>query len=365
MSPSSATTGAAIATSAAASAAPVTGDRAPVRVGVVGAGRIGTLHAELLASRVNGATLVAVADARPELGADLAGRLGVAQLSTADLVRDPGVDAVAICASTDTHVELIIDAAAAGKAIFCEKPISLDLAEVDRALGAVEHAGVALFVGFNRRFDPSHHRVHETVRDGGIGDAYLARITSRDPEPPPVEYARVSGGIFLDMTIHDFDMARYVVGSEVVEVSAYGAVRIDPAFAELGDVDTAAVTLRHDSGCITVIDNCRQASYGYDQRVEVLGSTGLAASGNPLAHTAFVLDSSGTSAAALPHFFLERYAASYREEWEAFVAALATGAAMPVSGADGRAALVVGLAAKRSVAQHRPVLVQEIEGRTS
>jgi len=305
--------------------------------------------------------LVAVSDAQPDLAAGVATRLGVTQLGTDELLADPDIDAVAICSSTNTHVELIVRAAEAGKAIFCEKPVSRELPEVDRALDAVDRGGVALLVGFNRRFDPSHRHVYETVRSGGVGDPYLARITSRDPAPPPVEYARVSGGIFLDMTIHDFDMARYVVGSEVLEVSAYGAVRLDPALAELGDVDTAVVTLRHANGCLTVIDNCRQASYGYDQRVEVHGSTGLVASGNPLEHTGFVLGASGGSSAALPRFFLERYAASYRAEWEAFVAASSSGAPMPVRGSDGRAALVIGLAAKRSVAEHRPVRVEEIE----
>lgn len=337
----------------------------PLRVGIVGAGRIGVLHAGLLATQVPGAALVAVSDARPELAADVARRLGVPQLTTDELLADPGVDAVAICSSTNTHVELIVAAAQAGKAIFCEKPVSLDLAEVDTALQAVERHGVALLVGFNRRFDPSHRRVHAAVRAGEVGEPFLARITSRDPAPPPVEYARVSGGIFLDMTIHDFDMARYVVGSEVLEVSAFGAVRLDSALAELGDVDTAVVTLRHANGCLTVIDNCRQASYGYDQRVEVHGSAGMAASGNPLEHTATVLDSSGGRSAALPNFFLERYAASYKGEWEAFAAAHGSGAAMPVDGTDGRAALVIGLAARRSVAEHRRVLVEEVEGQAT
>ena len=183
------------------------------------------------------------------------------------------VDAVAICSSTDTHVPLLmIEAADSGKAIFCEKPISLDLGQVDEALAIVREAGVPIQIGFNRRFDAAHKSVRDAVADGELGDVHLVRITSRDPAPPPIEYVKLSGGIFLDMTIHDFDMARYVTGSEVVEVYAQGAVRVDPAIGEAGDVDTAAVMLRHDDGCITTIDNSRQAVYGYDQRVEAFGS---------------------------------------------------------------------------------------------
>ena len=182
-------------------------------------------------------------------------------------------------------------------------------------------------IGFNRRFDPAHQAVHEAVMRGDVGDPQLVRISSRDPAPPPMEYVRGSGGIFLDMTIHDFDMARYVTGSEVVEVFARGAVRIDPAFAEAGDVDTALVTLVHESGCLTAIDNSRQAVYGYDQRVEVFGSRGVATSENPLAHTAVVRTADGASSAALPYFFLERYIPSYVREWEAFVQAVQTGGA--------------------------------------
>jgi len=188
-----------------------------------------------------------------------------------------------------------------------------------------------------------------------VGEPQLVRISSRDPAPPPIEYVRGSGGIFLDMTVHDFDMARYVTGSEVVEVFARGAVRIDPAFADAGDVDTALVTLVHESGCLTAIDNSRQAVYGYDQRVEVFGSRGVATSDNPLAHTAVVRTAGGASAAALPYFFLERYIPSYVREWEAFVQAVRTGGPTPVSGADARAPLVIGLAAWRSLTDGRPV----------
>src|SRR6185436_4675049 len=262
---------------------------------------------------------------------------------------------VAICSPTETHADLIVAAARAGKAIFCEKPISLDLAEVDRALAAVTEAGVPFQIGFNRRFDPAHAAVREAVVRGEVGEPQLVRISSRDPEPPPMAYVRGSGGIFLDMTIHDFDMARFVTGSEVVEVFARGAVLVDPEFGDAGDVDTALVTLVHANGCLTAIDNSRQAVYGYDQRVEVFGSRGMAASENPLAHTAVVRTADGTSMSALPYFFLERYIPSYLREWDAFVKAVRTGTPTPVSGVDARAPLVIGLAAWESLREGRPV----------
>ena len=239
--------------------------------------------------------------------------------------------------------------------------MSLDLAEVDRALAAVEEAGVPFQIGFNRRFDPAHASVAAAVADGTIGEPQLARISSRDPAPPPLAYVRGSGGIFLDMTIHDFDMARFVTGSEVVEVFARGAVRVDPAFGDAGDVDTAAVMLVHENGCLTTIDNSRQAVYGYDQRVEVFGSAGMAASENPLAYSAVVRTKDGTRAPTLPYFFLERYVPSYLGEWEAFVGAVASGRTPPVTGADARAPLVIGLAAWRSLRDGRPVRVEEVQ----
>jgi myo-inositol 2-dehydrogenase / D-chiro-inositol 1-dehydrogenase len=329
----------------------VTISTATVAVGVIGVGRIGRMHANLLAHEVPGVTLAAVHDANPEA----AEAIGVRACSLDELLADPGVDAVAICSSTETHADLIVAAAQAGKAIFCEKPISLDLAEVDRALAAVEAAGVPFQIGFNRRFDPAHQAVHDAVMGGEVGEPHLVRISSRDPDPPPMEYVRGSGGIFLDMTIHDFDMARYVTGSEVVEVYARGAVRVDPAFADAGDVDTALVTLVHESGCLTAIDNSRRAVYGYDQRVEVFGSRGMASSENPLAHTAVVRTENGSTMAALPYFFLERYIPSYLREWAAFVNAVRTGTAPPVSGVDARAPLVIGLAAWQSLTEGRPV----------
>jgi myo-inositol 2-dehydrogenase / D-chiro-inositol 1-dehydrogenase len=337
------------------------GAPSPLRVGLIGAGRIGRMHAGLLAGGVNGAVLSAVTDAMADLAEEIGRTYNVPAVRTDRLIADPAIDAVAICAPTSTHVRYIIEAAEAGKSIFCEKPVSLELAEVDRALAVVSRVGARLMVGFNRRFDPSHAAVRAAVANGSVGAPHLVRITSRDPEPPPMSYARGSGGIFLDMTVHDFDMARYVVGSEVVEVTAAGAVRIEPELEEIGDVDTAVTMLRHENDCLTVIDNSRQASYGYDQRVEVLGAKGLAGSDNPRTTTAFTWDGSGTRAATLPYFFIERYRESYLRQWEAFIASVASGTPPPTSGADGRAALVLGLAAKRSLLEHRTVQTAEIQ----
>jgi myo-inositol 2-dehydrogenase/D-chiro-inositol 1-dehydrogenase len=335
---------------------------APLGVGVIGAGRIGSTHARLLAGEVPGARVTALNDARPEAAQALGAELGVRTAPSAgELLAAPDVDAVAICSSTDSHAALLLAAAEAGKPVFCEKPVSLDLADLDRALGAIEEAGVPFQIGFNRRFDPSHASVRRAVADGTIGEPHLVRITSRDPEPPPLSYVLVSGGIFLDMTIHDFDMARFVTGSEVVEVFARGALRVQDSYARAHDVDTAVVTLTHESGCLTVIDNSRQAVYGYDQRVEVLGSRGLAASENPVSHTGLVRTAEGTRTAVPQAFFLERYRQSYVAQWTAFVTALAAGEAPPVTTRDARAPLVIGLSAQRSLDEGRPVRVEEVD----
>jgi myo-inositol 2-dehydrogenase / D-chiro-inositol 1-dehydrogenase len=334
---------------------------APLRVGVLGVGRIGRLHAHVLTRQVPGAIVGAVYDTRARTAQEVADELGVpAAGSVAELLRGD-VDAIAICSTSETHVELLIAAAEAGKAVFCEKPVSLELPELDRALAAIDAAAVPFQIGFNRRFDPAHASVRDAVASGAVGDLQLVRISSRDPEPPPVEYIRGSGGMFLDMMIHDFDMARYVTGSEVVEVFARGAVRVDREFAEAGDIDTALVTLVHEDGCLTAIDNARRTAYGFDQRVEAFGSGGMAASENPLAHTGVVRTARGTQRPPLPFFFLERYMPSYVREWEAFVGAMQSGATPPVSGADARAPLVIGLAAARSLRERREVAVAEID----
>ena len=333
----------------------------PLRMGVLGCGRIGRMHAELLAGRVRGARLTRVYDLLPDVAASTAATYGAAVAESAhDLIGAADVDAVAICTSTDTHVELIEAAAAAAKPIFCEKPVTQELAAIDRAAAAVTAAGITFHVGFNRRFDPSHRAVHDAVAAGEVGDVHLVRITSRDPEPPPIDYITVSGGIFLDMTIHDFDMARFITGSEVETVYATGGVLVDEAIGEAGDIDTAVVVLNHANGAITSIDNSRRTVYGYDQRVEAFGSAGMAGSDNPLQHTTVRHSAAGAHRPALPHFFLDRYLPSYLAQWEDFVVRAAAGQPASVDMVDGRAPLVMGLAAARSLAEGRPVTLAEV-----
>jgi myo-inositol 2-dehydrogenase/D-chiro-inositol 1-dehydrogenase len=333
----------------------------PIRVGLLGVGRIGRLHARLLAGEVPGLELSAVYDVDTDAARAVGAQLGVEIASSAEeLMQRSTTDAVAICSSADTHVDLLVAAAAVGKPVFVEKPVSLDLAALDRALAAVERAGLFVQVGFNRRFDPAHASVRDAIAAGEVGEVHLVRISSRDPAPPPLDYLRVSGGIFLDMTVHDFDMARFVTGTEIDEVYALGDVRVDPDIGEAGDFDTAVVALRHADRVLTVIDNSRRTTYGYDQRVEAFGSGGMAASHNPLVHTGVVTGSSGTKTQPLPHFFVERYGPSYSAQWTAFERSVRAGAAPPVSAEDGRAALVLGVAAGRSAREGRPVRTAEI-----
>ena len=332
-----------------------------LNIAVLGTGRIGSMHAELLQHRVEGARVGAVYDVCADSARSIGARFGIPVAGSAESIfDDPSIDAVAICTSTDTHVQVMVDAARGGKAIFCEKPISLDLEQVDRGLAAVARAGVYLQVGFNRRFDPSHAAVQDAVASGRIGEVHLVRITSRDPEPPPIPYVEVSGGIFLDMTIHDFDMARFVTGSEVTEVYAKGDVLVDPGIGAAGDLDTAVIVLTHENRAITTIDNSRRAVYGYDQRVEAFGSAGMATSANPLNTTTILHDARGGHASSLPYFFTERYIPSYLAGWRAFVDTINGGTRSPVDGIDGRAPLVIGLAARKSIEEGRPVLISEI-----
>ena len=330
------------------------------RIGILGCGRIGQMHAELLAHRVAGARLSAVYDVMTEAAETVAEQQSARFASSAaELIEGDDVDAVAICSSTDTHMDLLAAVAEAGKPAFVEKPLSLDLADVDRGIAAAEASGIAVQVGFNRRFDAAHRSVRDRIAAGDVGDVHLVRISSRDPDPPPLEYIKVSGGIFCDMTIHDFDMARFVTGSEVTEVYATGAVRVDPAIGDAGDLDTAAIVLTHECGAITTIDNSRRAVYGYDQRVEAFGSAGMASSHNPQSATSSYLNAQGSQEPPLPHFFVERYTASYLAEWQAFVETV-HGEPSPVTLSDGRAPLVIGLAAWASVRERRPVKTSEI-----
>ncbi len=328
---------------------------AVIRIGIVGAGRIGALHAQLLSSRVQGAQVVAVADVNAAAAERVAASVGARCDDAASLIASPDVDIVAVCSSTDTHVAVVEQAVAAGKAVFCEKPLSLDLAAVEHVIELVEAAGVPFMMGFNRRFDPGHSSVRDAVLSGAVGEPNIVRITSRDPAPPPLEYVRVSGGLWVDMMIHDFDMATFLVDSPVREVYAVGAVRVDPAIGEAGDVDTGVVVLTHDDGTITTIDNSRRATYGYDQRVEVLGSLGMATSGNRTLHEGAIHSSAGVVAQPLQNFFLDRYLDSYVLEWQAFVDCVRSGSASPVPVATARTSVVLAEAAAESARTGLPV----------
>jgi len=334
-----------------------------IKIGLIGAGRIGRLHAANLRHHVSGAEIVAVADVFSEAAKRCAEELSIPNAldDPRRILDDPLIDAVFICTSTDTHASLIEQAAEAGKHIFCEKPIALDIPTIDRALATVKRAGVLLQIGFNRRFDPNFHRAHDLVAGGKIGQPHVLRITSRDPEPPPPEYVKVSGGIFLDMMIHDFDMARYLMQDEVEEVYASGAVLVDPRIGELGDVDTAVVTLRFKSGALGLIDNSRRTVYGYDQRAEVFGEKGTIVVSNPKPDTTVISGSEGDSSSALYHFFTDRYMDAYIAEVESFIHAIEKGEIPLVGGRDGKIPVVMGYAAKRSLAENRPVRLEEID----
>lgn len=334
-----------------------------VNVAVIGAGRIGKLHAQNLAFRVPDVRLVAVADVVLEAAQQCAWacQCAMACQDYRAVLDNRDVDAVVVCSSTDTHAQIVEEAAAAGKHIFCEKPLDLNLARIDRVLEAVRRAGVKLQVGFNRRFDSNFKRVRDLVTAGEVGQPHIVRITSRDPQPPPIAYVKVSGGIFLDMTIHDFDMARYLIGDEVSEVFAAGGVMVDPEIGKAGDIDTTVITLRYARGAIGTIDNSRRAVYGYDQRVEVFGSKGMAMVTNKKPDTAEWTTADGVHSSLPLFFFIERYTDSYIAEMRAFVECIQRDSEPPVTGLDGRAPVLMGYAALESYRRNRPVKLSDIE----
>jgi myo-inositol 2-dehydrogenase/D-chiro-inositol 1-dehydrogenase len=337
--------------------------KAALQVGIIGAGRIGRIHARSLAFLIPEARAAAIADVDEKAAREAAEDLRIPRAASdyREILADRSIRAVAICAPTPLHSALIVEAAAAGKHIFCEKPIDFDLARIDAALAAVKKAGVKLQIGFNRRFDANFARVRKAVAEGEIGEPQLLHIVSRDPGPPPLSYVKSSGGIFMDMTIHDFDMARFLIGDEVEEVFVQAAVTVDPAIGQAGDLDTAVVLLRFANGVIGTIDNCRQAVYGYDQRVEVLGKKGAATSRNNYPNS---VDFCGAQAVHrdLPlAFFLERYAESFVTELRLFVQAVLEDGPVPVTGLDGRKPVVMALAARKSHDEHRPVRLAEVD----
>lgn len=332
-------------------------------LGIIGAGRIGKLHTENVINNFRDVEVKAIADIYADKIEDWAHDLGIKNVykDYKKILEDKEINTILICSSTNTHSQITIEAAGAGKDIFCEKPIDYDLDRIALALEAVKKAGVKYQVGFNRRFDHNFKKVHDLVADGSIGDPQIIKVTSRDPQPPSPEYAKVSGGMFLDMTIHDFDMVRYLSLSEVVEVYANAAVLVDPAIGEAGDVDTALITLKFKNGAIGVIDNCRKAAYGYDQRVEVLGTKGGVNVSNDTPTSAVLSTADGVFSDKPKYFFLERYKDSFIDELKCFFDAIKENKETPVIGIDGLKPVIVGLAAKKSYQEGRPVKISEIE----
>lgn len=332
-----------------------------VRFGLLGAGRIGKVHAKAVSSNPK-AKLVAVADAFEKAATDLAGQYGCEVRSIADILAAKDIDAVVICTPTDTHADLIEQFTKAGKAIFCEKPIDLSVERVKACLKVVDAEGGTLMVGFNRRFDPHFMAVHDVIAKGEIGDVEMVTIISRDPGAPPVDYIKRSGGILRDMTIHDFDMARFLLGEEIETVSAQASVLVDKAIGEAGDHDSVSVMLATASGKHATISNSRRATYGYDQRIEVHGSKGAVAAENQRPVSIEVANAKGYTRPPLHDFFMTRYTEAYALEITAFIDAVESKSPASPSGIDGLIALALADAALKSIQEGRAVKVSEVTG---
>lgn len=333
-----------------------------LNVGIIGAGRIGQVHAKSITYHIPQAKIVAISDIYYEGAEKVAESLGIpnAYEDYHEILNNPEIDAVLICSSTDTHADIAVEAAEAGKHIFCEKPVDLTVAKIKKVIAAVEKAGVKLQIGFNRRYDHNFAEIKRLANDGKLGKLQTIKITSRDPEPPSIDYVKVSGGIFLDMTVHDFDMARFI-GGEVEEVYANAAVTVDEVIGEAGDVDTALIALKFKNGAIGVIDNCRKACYGYDQRLEVFGTGGQASAANDTPTNVSYINENGNMTDKPLYFFLERYMQSFTDEMTEFINAVQNDELTKTTVNDGLEALRLGLAAKLSVKEHRPVKLSEIE----
>jgi myo-inositol 2-dehydrogenase/D-chiro-inositol 1-dehydrogenase len=328
---------------------------------VIGTGRMGSVHTRNIARLIPEADLVAVCDIRLEVAQAVADECGIQRVvkDYHELLADPEIEAILIATSTDTHAFIMKDVAATGKHIFCEKPLALELDKIDDALAAVKKSSVKLQVGFNRRFDKSLKRVREIVASGEIGRPCILRITNRDPDFPSMDFLRVSGGIFLDLAIHDFDMIRYQLG-EVVEVYAAGGVLIEPQLKEFGDIDTDVVIIKFANGAVGTIDNSRKAVYGYDQRLEVFCSNGTAMVNNETEDVTVKGNQDGFLSSTIPNFFMQRYAPCYVEEVRQFIECVREDQPTPTNGEDGRAAVVLGFAAWKSLRENRPVKISEI-----
>ncbi|UTC53185.1 inositol 2-dehydrogenase [Treponema sp. OMZ 803] len=335
-----------------------------ISLGIIGAGRIGKVHAQSIMNHITSVRLKTIAD--PFMNEETEASLRVLGVSdcTKDykkILNDPEIDAVLICSSTNTHADISLEAIAAGKHVFCEKPVSQDIAKIRQVMEKLKGTKLKYQVGFNRRFDHNFEAVRAAVANGDVGNVHIVRITSRDPAPPPPEYAAVSGGMFLDMTIHDFDMVRYLTASDVVEVFANGAVLVDPLIGEAGDIDTAIISLKMANGALAVIDNSRKAVYGYDQRAEVFGSKGQASVSNDTNSSLILSSETGIHAEKPLYFFLERYMASFTKEVRMFVQAIEQDSPVPVDINDGLQPVLIAAAALRSLKEHRPVLLSEIK----
>lgn len=331
------------------------------KVGIVGFGRIGRIHFNQV-NRLKDAQVIAVADSYADQMKDVFQEYGVENYTNDfnAIINNPEIDTVFVCSPTDTHAQVAIAAAKAGKDIFCEKPIDFNIKRVEEVLAEVKKAGVSFQVGFNRRFDPNFAKAKKAIIDGDIGEVHIIKITSRDPEAPPLSYVKSSGGIFVDMTIHDFDMARFLAGSEPVQVFAVGDALINKDISQYDDIDTAIITITFENGAMAVIDNSRQAAYGYDQRIEVFGSKGMVkCENNTPTQTALFTKDTVMSDKPL-YFFLERYQDSFNEELVQFFKAMETGQETPVVGKDGLVPILMGIAAKKSLKENRPVLISEI-----
>lgn len=334
-----------------------------LKVGIIGAGRIGKVHGESISKYVKNAEVKAIADVfLNEATINWAREIGIQGVykDYKKILEDPEIDAILICSSTDTHSKISIEAIRAGKHVFCEKPIDHDLARIKEVIDELNKSNVKYQVGFNRRYDHNFKAIRNAVVEGKIGEPHVLKITSRDPEPPSIDYVKVSGGIFLDMTIHDFDMARYLLGSDVVEVYAAGNVLVDNAIGEAGDIDTAIITLKMANGAMAVIDNSRQSSYGYDQRAEVFGSLGQVSVGNDSISKAVISTKEGVTAEKPLFFFLERYMQAYADEITEFIDAIVNNRYISVSADDGLKAVLIGEAATKSLKENRPVRISEI-----
>ena len=329
-----------------------------VKLGLLGIGRIGRIHLQNISNHFEDAKVIAAMNPS-DGGREFARKMGVPFVTDDPMavIKHAEVDAVLICTATDAHADYVIAAAAAGKAVFCEKPIDLTMEKVKQTLSAVETARIPLMLAFNQRMDPSFAAVRQAVKDGQIGTLRSIHIISRDPAPPPISYIQSSGGLFLDMTIHDFDMARYISGGNAVEVYARGENLVDPDIGEAGDIDSAYIIIRFDNGVTAMIENSRQCAYGYDQRLEAFGSAGMVRAENPLKTTTTFSNGSGVHGDRQLDFFIDRYAESYRLEMRAFLDALKNGVPMPITGEDGLAAMQIALAAQQSYEEGRPVRV--------